>query len=378
VGALNDIAPGKYYKDETAGRIYIGDDPTQFEAIKRTYDNRAYMADLPLVDIQFIGGIFEGYAPGMQIGAISQLNVSNNLILQNVVTRYNAGVGYILNNGGEARNCISEYNAQMGAGAGGNSPKIIGGILRKNNIHGTPFNNEAGACKFANTVNAIIDGVLAIDNFGRGTWADINNRDILITNVTAYGNGRAGIYTELSPYGAKVWNCKLYGNQIAPGINGYDRGQLRCENHGYPDFRNNVITVPAGTAGKRECGVAFVQNNRSQTSVIHEALLQGNQIELMETANSVYWSAINNYPVAPFTVTAQDNVYRSPDVGEVYYYGQRRTLASLQASGVEARSTENESGEDPPPDNGGRGRQGRQRGAFGVGRSGFGRGRVVG
>jgi hypothetical protein len=113
------------------------------------------------------------------------------------------------------RNCIFQYNGQMGFGAGrAHNLLMTGCIIRNNNIKGYMRGWEAGGNKIVLTRGAVIENSVIVENRGNGIWFDIGNENNVVRNCLIANNEDSGIYYEIS-YGLHAHDNVIIGNGFA-------------------------------------------------------------------------------------------------------------------------------------------------------------------
>jgi hypothetical protein len=265
VDDVADVASGKWFYDEGANRIYIGDDPTGFDKIYITNTRIAIQLNNnnTLENFTVWGSAVEPLTAGIQGFGFT------GTTMRNIISRWHSGAGAKLGAECTVTNCKFDDNGQIGLGAGLTASNtygqpraekmvFLGCTFNRNNWQHTKYNGESGGYKMVRTRRCVVMHCSANDNIdANGHWWDIVNSDAVIMYNHAYNNGRKGIYYELAEPTSNDRvtiiahnDCKFNG-QSASILQGaspseynflYD-AQIQIENA--PDvhiFKNSVVT----------------------------------------------------------------------------------------------------------------------------------------
>ncbi|MBC7708045.1 carbohydrate-binding protein [Polaromonas sp.] len=210
VDSLAKVAPGKFFFDYGASRIYIGDNPNgvTVETSAATADpagaNQA-AALLGYSNNVIKNVTIEKFGNPIQTPA---LRFQGNAQIINSVIRLNHGQGMMMY-GGELRNSIITKNGQLGIGGGVNITD--NNELSYNNAEHTDPGFEGGAMKFAYSGSSTMSNNWFHHNYGAGIWYDINNNNALIENNISEDNAFSGLSWEIS-YKATIRNNIIRNN----------------------------------------------------------------------------------------------------------------------------------------------------------------------
>ena len=201
------VAPGRFYFDYDAHRIWLGDDPAghrvEVAVVTRAFQGWGSGADR----VRIAGLVVEKFANEAQMGAV---NARASWTVDHDEVRLNHGVG--VQDAGTILDNLIHDNGQLGIGADG----ITGGVVRGNEIDRNNYANfdggwEAGGGKWLKTSKLTVSGNDVRDNVGHGLWTDTDNIGTRYVGNTVVGNTRAGIFHEAS-YDAVIADNVVTGN----------------------------------------------------------------------------------------------------------------------------------------------------------------------
>jgi hypothetical protein len=113
------------------------------------------------------------------------------------------------------RNCVFQYNGQLGFGAGrAHGLLMTGCTVTNNNTKGYNRGWEAGGNKIVLTRGATIENSIFTENRGDGIWFDIGNEKCEVRNCLISNNENAGIFYEIS-YSLHAHDNVIVGNGFA-------------------------------------------------------------------------------------------------------------------------------------------------------------------
>lgn len=338
VSTLAEVAPGAWYFDYAADKVYFADDPTgrtvEISVLPRAVDGLAN-------NVTLRSFVIEKYAVPAQRGAVAA-NPTVGWVIDDMTLRLNHGSGIHL--GSEMRLVNSRLlaNGMMGIDAS----RIRDTLVEANEI---AFNNTAGfrsdwsgsGTKFARTERLTVRGNYVHDNAGPGLWTDIDNRDTLYENNLVVNNAGVGIFHEISyaaiirrnivaDNGTSSSRFLLYGSQI-----------LVSSSSDVQVYDNWVI---AGGSGR---GIGVMQQDRGDGEfgdwLAYGSTVSGNRI-LYRDANGLS-GVMNDSDDADFWTAAgnrfEGNTYYAAetDTARWQWQGQAWSWAQLPALGVEAGGT---------------------------------------
>jgi hypothetical protein len=212
VAKKQDLTPGTWYFDRSAGTIYIPADPGSAVA----EISMAKFAFSGLVsNVTISNMMIQKYATYGQFGAIGAVGSGPGWIVNNVEVRYNHGAGVKLGSGSQLTNSFIHDNGELGFGLSGTNSKAINNEVSWNNYAGYALGWEAGGSKFSNTTNLLLQKNFVHDNYGPGLWCDTDNVATTYDSNTIVHNQSAGIQHELS-FSAIIENNTLSGNGYIP------------------------------------------------------------------------------------------------------------------------------------------------------------------
>ena len=333
VDSLSKVAPGKWYFDYGADRVYVGDNPGGRQ-IEVSVTERAFYGQTNNVTIS--GFTVEKYANPAQHGAIDSRNDnrdstsgSNWLIIGNKV-RLNHGVGIKAAHNARVVDNHIHSNGQLGIGVVGNNPLVEGNEIANNGLLGYEFDWERGGSKFAGTVGAVVRDNNVHDNIGRGLWADVNAYDTLFEGNVVVSNTHAGIFYEIS-YVATIRDNYIASNGYADQAWLWGGGIVIA---GSPDVEiyNNTLVNNAD-------GIAVLQQDRSSDAaqfgphIIQNIYVHNNNITMTQGLNGVAQDMGDNAVFTSRNNRFADNVYDT-GTGNFFEWDNRQlNLDGWQAYG---------------------------------------------
>jgi Right handed beta helix region len=244
-----NLAPGKFYFDYAADRIYIRDNPTG-QTVEAGVLDHAFEGNATGVMIKNF--VIEKYAMQIQEGAVEG---KAGWVVQNNEIRLNKSVGARVGQGGQILGNYIHDNGQMGIGtAFGTGLTNI--TIENNEISyngywsGIDVFWEGGGTKFAYTDGMIVRGNYSHDNHGWGLWSDIDNINTLYENNVLRRNDGGGLSHEIS-YAATIRNNVFIknGGLTQSWLFG---GQINIQNSRDVQVYGNKLDVTGATtpAGK--------------------------------------------------------------------------------------------------------------------------------
>ncbi|MDB5369909.1 MAG: hypothetical protein JWP20_1467 [Roseomonas sp.] len=212
VGSLADVAPGKYFFDYEADRIYLGDNPAG-HTVEAAVSPYAFDGTATGVTVQ--GLTIEKYASPVQYGAIGYHTPPVDWTIQDNEVRLNYGVGIIAGDGTKVIGNYVHDNGELGIGGNGDNILLDGNEVASNGYFSgvDPF-WEGGGTKFAETEGLVVRNNYTHDNNGYGLWTDIDNIGTLYEGNRVEYNTGGGINHEIS-YAAVIRDNSFVGNGAA-------------------------------------------------------------------------------------------------------------------------------------------------------------------
>nr|WP_246413116.1 right-handed parallel beta-helix repeat-containing protein [Methylobacterium brachythecii] len=242
VDSLAQVAPGKFYFDYAADKIYFQNDPTGHK-VEAGVSPFAIGGAAKGVVVQNL--VVEKYDVPAQAGAIGYNSSAEGWTIQNNEVRLNYGVGIYSGSNGQVKGNYVHDNGQMGLGASGDNVLIQGNEIAHNGyFSGINRGWEGGGAKFAETNHLTVSDNYSHDNNGYGLWTDINNINTLYDGNTVTNNISGGINHEIS-YDATIRNNVVTGNGTE-GTGWLWNGGIQIQNSQNVDVYGNHVDASAG------------------------------------------------------------------------------------------------------------------------------------
>ena len=200
VARLSDIAPGRWFFDYDADKIYLVDNPNG-KKVETSITRYAFWGHENNVTIKHL--VIEKYANPVQEGAIHAKNGNqgplgeNWTIIHNDI-RLNHGAGIRISNGMTAIANHIHHNGQMGIGGAGRNMLFEYNEIAHNNTQGNDWQVEAGGVKVVKARNIIFRSNFVHHNVGPGIWADVDNFNVRYDHNRLADNAGPGIFHEKS------------------------------------------------------------------------------------------------------------------------------------------------------------------------------------
>ncbi len=201
VAGYADLAPGTFYFDYAADRIYLGENPNGHQ-VETSVSPSAFSG--PAVDVSIRGLVIEKYANPGQTGAIGP--EGSGWLTENVEARLNHAGGIRLKESSVIRGCFAHHNGQAGILTNGADVLVEDNRIGWNNFAHHSQDWEAGGTKFAHALNAVIRRNWVHDNLGSGLWVDIRGENAILEDNVSEHNFRAGLHYEVSNGGIVRYN----------------------------------------------------------------------------------------------------------------------------------------------------------------------------
>lgn len=250
----DDVAPGRFYFDHSAGEIFFTDDPSTHK-VEATVAAFAFESTAPGVLISNV--TIEKYASVGQKGAI-QAQDASGWTVENCELRLNSAAGIAAGSGTRIRDCDIHHNGQIGITGVGRDVVIERNRIFENNTREFSSNWEAGGVKLAVSVGVVMRDNLVYDNRGPGLWCDIECRDVLYEGNIVERNREAGIFHEIS-FSAVIRNNRVGHNGL--GKPWFWGNNILIAASQDVDVYGNTLTVNAG-----KCGIVLVDQGRRMKS----------------------------------------------------------------------------------------------------------------
>jgi len=251
----NGLGGGKFFIDYAAGKIYLGDDPTN-RTVELTVASFAF--ESTAADVLISNITVEKFASAAQKGAIHSRE-GTGWTIEKCEARLNSGAGISVGTGSHVRNCDIHHNGQIGIEGNGNGIRIENNRIWSNNIHGFDATWEAGGVKIALSDGVTFRGNHVYDNDGPGLWCDIDCRNVLYEENLVENNQDVGIFHEIS-FKAVIRNNVLRRNGL--GNRGWFWGTdiLLSASEDVVVSDNTLTTAPG------RCGIMLIDQGRRNSS----------------------------------------------------------------------------------------------------------------
>jgi len=278
VTTLSQVAPGKWYFDYGADKIYFADDPTG-KRVETSVTAHAFSGSAQRVVVRNL--TIEKYATPSTDGAVGGDNTGYWQVTDNQI-RWNHGGGVRTGKQMQILRNYIHHQGQLGIiGYKSDSVLIDSNEIAYNNTAGYyPF-WEAGGSKMTAATHLTVRNNRVHHNKGKGLWTDENSIYVLIEGNTCTDNDHQGISHEVS-YDAVIRNntverngflnsggvagggitlnssanVEIYGNNVnynADGIGAYQqpRGSGTYGPHEIKNLyvHDNIVRMSSGNTG---------------------------------------------------------------------------------------------------------------------------------
>ena len=245
------LASDRFYVDDTAGKIYLADNPTR-RRIEATVASFAFDSEASNVLISNI--TVEKYSSAAQRGAIFAGD-GKAWTIENCEVRLNSGPGISVGIGIRVRNCDIHHNGQIGIQGDGKDILIESNRIWSNNTRGFDPAWEAGGVKIAESDGIVLRNNHVYENNGNGLWCDIECRNVVYEGNLVENNLHIGIFHEIS-FNAVIRNNIVRHNAITnrKWFWGTDIGVAASQD---VEVTGNTITAAAGG-----CAVMLLDQGR--------------------------------------------------------------------------------------------------------------------
>ena len=317
VMARADLAPGAFYVDEGASRIYLAppSGTTPSNAVVEVGVRPTLYDGTGFENVVLRGLVFEHAASAFLQSA---LYVGSRTTLRDVDVSWNGQTGAYLSGDN-----ISLLNTTMNDNGGdGFAVDRARELLfdttetSRNNWRGIRggFDDWAVGQKLAHVHGGVIRNHTSMDNFARGFWFDWDNKDILVDNLVSCGNTMDGLRLEGSQGPLTVTNSTL------------------CDNHRFGMSANGVhnLTFTHNTVNDNaQAQLYLVEELRHvedyETGAAYDLTLQDWNVHdnlISGTGDAVLWGAVfwDRDARTRFLASSSvdENTYVQPDRGNVF------------------------------------------------------------
>jgi hypothetical protein len=247
VTAASELAPGRWYLDEAAGRLYVADTPARLGLIETSVVPMAIGAPTTTgpPDVTIENLVIEKFASPTQVAAVGGPG-SSDWTIRWVTVRYNHGTGIELGPGTLVEHCSVHHMGQEGLSGGGDAirrPTIVRSTEVAYNRTLT-FDPEwdAGGAKLSHAYRhgLIVENSWFHHNFGYGLWLDIDNDGVTVRSNRIEANHRAGIFYEVSRNGRIYWN-EVFGQTNGPGHGVFAGAGIFVSNSADVEIHSNLL-----------------------------------------------------------------------------------------------------------------------------------------
>jgi hypothetical protein len=260
VADRDELAPGTWWFDYDADRIYLGEDPAG-RRVETSTVRHAFSA-VATDDVTIRSLVVEKYAQPAQFGAIQSGDFdtppSSGWLIDGVTVRLNHGVGiaFFGNDDSTIRNSKILGNGEKGLGGAGRNLQILGNEIAFSN-HQKAFDPawDAGGTKFSNTDGLVARGNYVHDNHGPGLWTDGDNVNTLYEDNHIVRNGQDGILHEVS-YVALIQRNTIESN-------GFER-QAWCYGAGITISASSDVEVRENVVKDNFNSISGIQQQRGR------------------------------------------------------------------------------------------------------------------
>ena len=274
--SLSGVAPGKWYWDLSAGKVYLADSPIG-HTIEVSVRSAAFAGDGTSVTIK--GLVIEKFAGQAIYARVLGGQWSQNWVISGNKLRFNHLSAVVLGDGTQVLNNTICDNGKLGISGGGDRDLVENNEICRNNYAG--YRQNRGGAKFDTAIDLVVRGNYVHHNQGAGLHTDSASLNTLYEYNHTTQNQGPGIDHEVShaaiirhnlvendahnplgstlTWGAGIWiyasdNVEVYGNTVQNSMNGIGGNQTaRDDSLGTHDLTNlsvhdNSITQGTGVA----------------------------------------------------------------------------------------------------------------------------------
>jgi hypothetical protein len=336
VGALDQLAPGRWYLDYGAGLAYAGEDPGG-RKVEVSIARFAFAGTAP--DVTIRGLTIEKYASVTGTGAVHCASPAprgpraRNWLVENNEIRWNHGLGIWIGNSMRVLHNRLLHNGHMGAGGTGDDVRIEGNEIAFNNFAGYDYHWGAGGAKFVLSERLELVDNFVHNNEGPGLWADIDCLQVLFERNRTSANKVAGLFFEISS-GATIRDNEVEAEGENPGRNGADRGAGIVVN------TSSNVEISGNKVKNCTTGILAILQNRgsSRTSgtphVLRNVYVHDNTVTLSQGVAAGIRSWVGAARIDP-TNRFENNIYfvRNSTAPLFIWDDGLRTIAQWKSAG---------------------------------------------
>lgn len=334
------VTTGKWYFDDGADIIWVGDDPSG-HSLELGATTRAFGGSVDDVIIQDM--TVEMYASPAQRGCINS-GTASHWTVRRVTVQNCHGVGLETGTNAVVQDVRALHNGQMGF-AGGGSGLVL--EYSESAYNDEAFYNpgwEAGGSKWAGCSSCTIRYSYFHDNWGPGIWFDINNNNIIIEYNTVDDNKSPsdtqggdsaqapGIFAEISQAFTVRYNL-VRRNGLGNVANAYGFGAcvVFASSGGYVTGGIGSSEVYNNICEDNDTGISLLQQNRAgdehdyggpwanvRTRVHHNTIVYN---VVTNYATGIYWDGGVSDPYNNSNTYDNNTYYTNTNgAGDFHYY----------------------------------------------------------
>lgn len=246
VSSREELKPGVWYSDSSAGEIYLADNPNG-HTVELSLTRTAFSGSAR--DVVIRGFTIEKYGQPAGEAAIDGKDGERWTVEKNEL-RLNHSSGIRSNNNWKILNNNTHHNGEAGMGGTGRDILVEGNEMAYNNYAGYWPGWESGGAKFVRTENLVVRNNYSHHNVGPGLWTDISNSNTLYEGNRTTANTE-GIFHEIS-FKAIIRNNTIWDD----GMNNYghheaDAGILIGESQDVEVYGNTITNCRNGILGRQ-------------------------------------------------------------------------------------------------------------------------------
>jgi parallel beta-helix repeat protein len=336
VTSLGAVAPGKWYFDYGADKVYIANDPTG-KKVETSVKAFAFKGDASNVTIS--GLIVEKYATPPGEGTVDGLGATGWIVRDNEV-RWNQGKGIKAASGMQILRNHVHHQGQMGIAGYGKNLLVDGNEMAYNNTAGFTSGWEAGGAKFVATNGVIVRGNFSHHNDGNGIHCDIDCINTLIENNRVEDNTWRGIFYEIS-YKGTIRNNVSRRNGFKP-----PKGVISPVDHaGILVSNSRDVEIYGNTIENNWTGIGAYESNRGSGKYGVHDLVNLNVHDNTVVQSTGRAAGVTQFIGSNAVFTGQNNKFtrNNYDVGTssryFYWMNSERTTSQWKGYGLDVNGT---------------------------------------
>jgi hypothetical protein len=208
VATLGALGAGRFYVDNAADRLWIGDDPSGHTIDASylpfaIYFNKAHGSSLRNVTVRRFA------TPASNMAAVRAY--SNDVTVADSTFEHNAYMGLsAMGNRFTFTNLLVQDNAYIGVhGHLSNDFSLTRSTILRNNTERFDFRHSAAGVKVTTATGIEFRSNYVADNLGPGLWTDLSGIDVTVVGNLLERNLRSSIFMELSGFVTVVDNVVI-------------------------------------------------------------------------------------------------------------------------------------------------------------------------